>query len=131
VKQLWELRRKTLRLEKKTMHPALERKGLIFFTVAELQRHAYAKQRVNLDHDLAKLSKPNNWLADSSSKPKLALASCFEIASKILTQQYDAKKKNDLAFKHRNWFRDAGTLDDVRSGVDLALEFGSLPKIWE
>jgi hypothetical protein len=130
VKQLWETRRKTLRLEKKTMHPALERKGLIFFAVGELQRHAYSRQGLNLDHDMAKLSKPNNWLGDPSSKPRSALASCFEIASKILTQQSDAKKKNDPSFKHRNWFRDTGTLDDIRSGVDLALEFGALPRIW-
>lgn len=130
VKQLWEARRKSLRLEKKTMHPALERKGLIFFAVGELQRHAYSTQGPNLDHDLAKLSKPNNWLPDPASKPRFALANCFEIASKILTQQYDAKKKNDPSFKHRNWFRDSSTLDDIRSGVDLALEFGALPKVW-
>jgi hypothetical protein len=130
VKQLWGARRKSLRLEKKTMHPALERKGLIFYTVGELQRRAYARQNLDLDHDIAKLSKPNNWLPDVASKPRIALASCFEIASKILTQQYEAKKKNDPSFKHRNWFRDLGTLDDIRSGVELALEFGMLPRIW-
>jgi hypothetical protein len=130
VKQLWETRRKALRLEKKTMHPALERKGLLFFTVGELQRRAHSKGTLDLDHEISKLSKPNTWLPDPDSKPRATLGSCFEIASKILVQQYDAKKKNDPSFKHRNWFRDLGTLDDIRSGVDLALEFGALPKIW-
>ena len=113
VKQLWETRRKALRPEKKTMHPALERKGLIFFAVGELQRHAYVKRNLDLDHEISKLSKPNNWLSDPSTKPRSVLATSFEIASKILIQQYDAKKKNDPSFKHRNWFRDVGTLDDI------------------
>ncbi|MBS1801806.1 MAG: AIPR family protein [Acidobacteria bacterium] len=130
VKQIWENRRRSLRLEKKTMHPALERKGLIFFTIGELQRRSYTKEGLNLDQDLAKLSKPNGWLAIPDSKPKMALASAFEIASKILIQQYDASQKKDSSFKHRNWFREPNTLDDLRSGTDLALEFGALAKLW-
>lgn len=130
VKQLWEGRRRSLRLEKKTMHPALERKGLIFFAVGELQRRAYSKEELDLSHDLAKLSKPNDWFPSANAKPKAAFSSAFEIASKILVQQYDANKKKDPSFKHRNWFRDPSTMDDIRAGADLALEFGAPPRIW-
>ena len=48
----------------------------------------------------------------------------------ILKQQYDVRKKSDPGFKHRNWFREDRTLDDIRSGVDMALALGQLPKFW-
>jgi hypothetical protein len=113
------------------MHPALERKGLIYFAVGELERQNCAKQGWDLNHDLMKLVKPNNWLDDPESKPHIALSKAFEITSKVLAQQYDLKKKTDGdGFKHRNWFRDIGTLADIRSGLELALAFGSPPRIW-
>ena len=55
VKSTWEEFRKTLRSQQKTMHPALERKGLIYFAVGELQRRSYEGQNLNLDHDLQSL----------------------------------------------------------------------------
>jgi hypothetical protein len=130
VKSLWEEQRKRLRSEQKTMHPALERKGLVYFAVGELERLSYAKQGFDLNHDLMKLAKPNSWLADSGSKPYAALSKAFEVGCMVLTQQYDLKKKTDAGFKHRNWFRDAGTLADIKSGLELALAFGSPPRIW-
>lgn len=113
------------------MHPALERKGIIFFTVGELERMSYAKQKLDLNHDLSKLAKPNNWMTNLESDPCAALAKAFEIASKVIVQQYESREKSlGEAFKHRNWFRDASTLDDIRSGLGLALEFGTTPRIW-
>jgi hypothetical protein len=69
-------------------------------------------------------------LADSGSKPSAALSKAFEVGSMVLTQQYDLKKRTDVGFKHRNWFRDAGTLADIKAGLELALAFGSPPRIW-
>jgi hypothetical protein len=132
VKKLWEEHRKTLRNEKMKMHPALERKGLVYFTVGELERHSSAKQKWDLNHDLSKLSKPNSWLSGDSSSSCSALAKAFEIASKILIQQYETRQKSEKdAFKHRNWFREERTLADIRTGIDLALEFGNPPRLWK
>ena len=130
VKSLRDNLRKTLRSKQMTMHRALEHKGLIFFSVGELERQSYAKQKWDLNHDLSKLAKPNIWLAESNTNPCLALAKAFEIASKVLSQQYDIKNTNDPGFKHRNWLRDEKTLNDIRSGLELALEFGCPPRIW-
>lgn len=129
VKSLWEEHRKSLRLKKETMHPALERKGLVYFAIGEVARQAYRKQSWDLDHDLRKLANPNGWLQDEPTAPKRALATAFDVASKVLTQRYDIAKKNP-SFKHRNWFRDQETLRDIREGVDLALVFGTPPRIW-
>ncbi len=128
LKDSWEEKRKALRLKKETMHPSLERKGLIYFAVGELQRMSYQKQGLNLEHDLRKLAKPNNWWPDPSSSPRVALDAAFSIASKVLIQQYDSKKKSSV-FKHRNWFRDPDTLTDIRSGLEFPLDFGFPPRI--
>jgi hypothetical protein len=112
------------------MHPAMERKGLVYYAIGELERQSYAKQGWSLDHDMMKLAKPNAWLSEENSDPKQALLKAFEISSKVLSQQYDAKKKNDAGFKHRNWFRDQETIRAINEGLELALEFGSPPRIW-
>lgn len=131
VRLLRESLRMNLRSQKKTMHRALEHKGLIYFGVGELERQSYAREKWDLNHDLSKLSRPNSWLAENNTKPRLALERAFEIVSKVLSQQYDLKKaKDEIGFKHRNWFRDEKTLDDIRSGIALALEFGVPPRIW-
>jgi hypothetical protein len=130
VKSLWEEHRKSLRLKKTSMHPALERKGLLYYAIGELQRQNYAKEGWSLDQDLTKLSKPNSWIPGLNSGPRQALLKAFDIASLVLSQQYDAKKKNDAGFKHRNWFRDQETIRTVSEGLELALKFGTPPRIW-
>jgi hypothetical protein len=131
VKGLWEETRKELRLKKEAMHPALERKGLIYFAIGELERQSYAKQKWDLDSDLAKLSKPNNWLNTRKSIPCVALNKAFDIACKILIQQYEnSKAAQGTAFKHRNWFRNEQTLVQIRTGLDLLLELANPPRIW-
>ncbi len=129
VKTLWEKHRKLLRSKKQTMHPALERKGLIYFAIGELMRESYKRQKLDLDNDIAKLAKPNDWLTEPVKQPTASLSKSFEICSKVLSQQYDSKKSNSN-FKHRNWFRDEATLEDIRKGLDIALEFGFPPKLW-
>ncbi len=130
VKTLWEEHRKALRAKQLKMPPALERKGLIYFAVGELERQSYAKQGWDLDHDLSKLAKPNNWLTEGRSGSCSALATAFEVVTKVLIQQYETRKKIEPAFKHRNWFREEGTLADIRSGLELALAFGHTPRLW-
>ncbi len=130
VKGLWEEYRKTLRAKQGTMHPALERKGLIYYAVGELERQSYAKRGWSLDQDIRRLAKPNSWLPEEDSAPKQALSKAFDITSKVLIQQYEAKKKNDAGFKHRNWFRDQETIRAINEGLELALEFGDPPRVW-
>jgi|SRR5450631_2760510 len=81
------LRLMSLRLKKETMHPSLERKWLMYFAVGELQRMSYKKQGFDLEHDLRKLAKPNNWWTDPSSSPRVALDAAFSTASKVLIQK--------------------------------------------
>lgn len=129
IKSLWESERRQLRQDKQSMHPALERKGLLYFTVGELERQNYTAQGWDLDHDIRKLAKPNDWLSGGSSDPAQGIQKAFEIARKVLIQRYNAKSKIE-GFKHRNWFRDPDTLGDVREGLSLALELGTPPKLW-
>lgn len=129
VKELWEQFRRRLRNEKQAMHPALERKNLVFFAVGELLRQTYAKEEWDLAHDLSRLAKPNAWRADMSSSPRTALSKAFEIASMVLRQRYETKRTSSPGFKHRNWFRDENTLNEVRAGLELALAFGVPPKL--
>lgn len=130
VRRLWEEKRRQLREQKLTMHPACERKGLIYYAVGELERQNYTKQGSSLDHDLRKLAKPNPWMSNSASQPQTSLRSAFEISMKVLIQQYDARKKGDPNFKHRNWFRDPDTATAIHEGIGLALEFGQPPRLW-
>lgn len=129
LKQLWEEKRKGLRALSESMHPALERKGLIYFAVGELERMSYGRQGLDLNHDLRKLAKPNDWLAAKApDESKVALKKAFELASQVLILQYDAKKKV-TGFKHRNWFREPETLLDIRAGLEMPLAFGYPPRI--
>ena len=89
---------------------------------------SYEKQGIDLEHDLRKLAKPNNWWPDPSSSPRVALDTALNIASKVLIQQYESKKKLPM-FKHRNWFRDLDTLTDIRSGLEFPFAFGFPPRI--
>lgn len=130
LKDYWERQRKTLRLKKETMHPSLERKGLIYFAVGELQRMSYEKQGLDFEHDLKKLANPNKWWSDPSSSTRIALENTFVIASKVLIKLYESEKKSP-EFKHRNWFRDPGTLIEIRSGLEFPLDFGFPPRIWK
>jgi hypothetical protein len=129
VKLLWEARRTELREQKSTMHPSLERKGLVFFTVAEFLRQNYSQNGWPLDDDLRKLVKVNLWMKEPKSEVKVVAAKLFDVASKVLRQQYETKKASEVNFKHRNWFRDPKTLESVSSGVELALQFGPLPRL--
>lgn len=127
LKKIWEEYRRSLRASQMTMHPALERKGLVYFAVAELERQSCKKQNIDLDHDLRKLSKSGSWLPDENSTVHQSLVKAFEISAKVLAQRYDAAKKTSPAFKHRNWFRDQDTLSAIKEGLELALDFGVSP----
>ncbi len=130
IKSLWETHRRTLRLENKTVHPALERKGLVYYALGEFERQNYKRQGWDLNQDLCKLAKPNSWLVETDNAPKHALRNAFDIVSKVLIQRYDNAKKSTVGFKHRNWFRDQDTLSDIKDSLGLALDFGSRPRIW-
>jgi hypothetical protein len=130
VKGFWEDLRKERRSQNLNLHPALERKGLIYFAVGELERLSYSQQKLNINQDLVKLAKPNEWLSAKQNVTKIALAKAFELSTKVLCQQYDQKKENDPNFKHRNWFRDPETLQKVKSGLELAMIFGYPPRLW-
>lgn len=129
VKELWEALRKSKRSQGVNLHPSLERKGLVFYAVGELERLSYLRQGFDVESDLRKLAKPNTWLAEDDTAPKKALSKAFDIAIKVLAREYDQKKANDTNFKHRNWFRDENTLASVKASLELALEFGFPPRL--
>ncbi len=97
VKKLWEDTRKSLRQAEKTMHPALERKGLIYFAVGELERQSYAKQAWNLEHDLQKLAKPNNWLGKPDSPPAPRLPKHSTLHQRFLFKNTTMPKRRRAA----------------------------------
>ena len=112
------------------MPRALERKGLIYFTLGELERQSYAKNSWDLNHDLTRLAKPNAWLVNPKSISCESLRKAYDVASMVLVQQYDLKLMNDPGFKHRNWFRDPQTKVDIEKAIALALAFGTQPRLW-
>ena len=109
------------------MHPALERKGLIYYAVEKFLRQNYSKQEWNLDLDIRKLAKANAWLGEPNSAPQAALSKAYEISSMVLTQRYDETVKNDAAFKHRNPFRDQETIKAINKGTEPCLGIWCVP----
>lgn len=76
-----------------------------------------------------KFARPKAWLSEEDSPPTQALHKAFEVASKVLSQQYDGRK-NDTVFEYRNEFWDQETLKAINEGLRLALEFGLSVRVW-
>ncbi|HLJ25354.1 MAG TPA: AIPR family protein [Candidatus Angelobacter sp.] len=131
IRDKWEADRASHREKQTTLHPALERRWMVYFVVAELLRLAYAKATPDLDSDIGRLSKPS-WLDATENTTKACLRELYEIGTTALTQAYNSRAQAEK-FRHRNWFRVEQTLDDIRQAlVPIPVFRGSnnpLPKL--
>ena len=121
VRRLWEAEKLSVKANEEGLHPALERRWIVYYTVGELLRLSYRSSLEDLDSDIRKLSKPQ-WLDEEENQPKICLAELFAIAKEALRRTYDASAKAEN-FRHRNWFRSDSTLKDIRSWI------GSIPAV--
>jgi hypothetical protein len=101
--------------------PGLERRWMVYYAVGELLRSIYQVRGKDLDADIRRLYKPNDWMDTNKNQTTEALAEVFKLIVTAVNKVYaQASKHPD--FRHRNWFRDDNTL------VDLKAEIGSIPE---
>jgi hypothetical protein len=118
---LWKERRENESAEGRNT-PGLERRWVVYHAVGELLRLIYAGRQTELDADVRKLSKPNDWMDSPGNKVTFALGELFKLASVAINRAYShAAKRND--FCHRNWFRDVNTLTDIKSELAIIPEY--------
>lgn len=115
IREKWEAARASHREKHTSLHPALERRWMVYFVVAELLRLAYAKSPLDFDQDLGRLSKPA-WLDDTENATKACLQELYDIGTTALSQAYDSRSRAET-FRHRNWFRAEQTLEDIRQSL--------------
>jgi hypothetical protein len=113
IRSLWEEEKQRARAKDENLNPALERRWMVYYTMGELLRLSYRSEEDALDSDIRKLSRPQ-WLDQADNPAKACLLELFEIAKVSLIQTYDASAKAEN-FRHRNWFRNETTLNDIRS----------------
>jgi hypothetical protein len=104
--------------------PGLERRWIVYYAVGQLLRLIYRAIGEDLDTDLRKLYKPNDWMDLASNHTKQSLAELFKLSSIAINKAYaQAAKHTD--FRHRNWFRNSGTLADISSELEIIPEYRS------
>lgn len=117
VRALWEEnKRRSLALEE-PLHPSMERRWMVYFTVGELLRLAYKGEPEELDEDLRRLSKPQ-WLDDATAPAKGCLTELYDIVGSALRQAYEADSRATDDFRHRNWFRSDSTLNSIKATLE-------------
>ena len=120
VQTLWKQKREFESSEGRSAL-GLERRWMIYYAVGELLRLIYRVRDRDLDSDIRKLYKPNDWMGCGKNKTTEALAELFKLASTAINKVY-AHASKDPDFRHRNWFRDGNTLLELKS------ELGSIPE---
>jgi hypothetical protein len=119
IQSVWKEKREHDNAEGRNT-PGLERRWIVYFAVGELLRLIYQTRQRDLEADIRRLSKPNDWMDSNKNHTKETLAEVFKLASTAINKVYvQASKHPD--FRHRNWFRDDTTLADIRA------ELGSIP----
>jgi hypothetical protein len=120
VKDLWRVD------SAKEGAPALERRWMVFFAVGESLRIMYGLQKRNYTADVQRLGGP--WWTNKSPIPNPTqeiIKRHTELAFKALRKAYDLSSKTK-DFRHRNWFRQESTLEEIRSNLrdycDIARE---------
>jgi hypothetical protein len=58
VRSLWEEEKRKLQANDEPLHPALERRWMVYYTVGELLRLSYKANEEELNEDLRRLSRP-------------------------------------------------------------------------
>ena len=127
VAELWKQRRERDNDEGKNS-PGLERRWVVLYAVGELLRMIYKEKHLDLDADLRKLSKPNSWMNTPEHPAKAAIAELFKLCVTAVGKAYNqAAKQSD--FRHRNWFRSPGTLNDIRTELEVIPEYRSVHEL--
>ena len=120
IQSLWKEKREHDNADGRNT-PGLERRWVVYYGVGALLRLIYETRQRDLDVDIRKLYKPNDWMDSNKNQAKASLAEIFKLASTAINKVYvQAAKHPD--FRHRNWFRDTNTL------VDINAELGSIPE---
>ena len=120
IQSLWKEKREYDNAEGQPT-PGLERRWIVYYAVGELLRLIYQVRKKDLDADIRRLYKPNDWMVSENNHTKEVLTELFKLAGTAINKVYTrASKGSD--FRHRNWFRDNNTL------VDLKAEIGSIPE---
>jgi hypothetical protein len=115
IRDIWESNRSLLKDQDKPLHPALERRWMVYYAVSELLRLAYTGKASELDDDVRRLAKPS-WLDAPDSAPKACIQELYEIGTTALEQAYSSRAKAET-FRHRNWFRNEHTLTDIKEAL--------------
>ena len=108
------LAREKIKLGESAAKGPLERRWLVFFTVGELLRTAYASQRSpdDLVRDLMHLGNSAEWVYASSPESKRVTAYA-EAACSLLVEDYE-EEEGKTGWSHRNWTRSEKTLERIR-----------------
>jgi hypothetical protein len=117
IEARWKVMRQSEE-DEETASPALERRWIVFYTVGELLRMTYGTRHLDLEADLRFLSKPNKWMTVKDSSTYSAVEELLSLASTALIQAYN-KVCDQPNFKHRNWFRNEKTLQDIRAELKV------------
>jgi hypothetical protein len=120
IQCLWKEKREHDNAEGRNT-PGLERRWVVYYAAGELLRLIYETRKRDLDSDIRKLYKPNDWMDSSKNQAKEALAEIFKLASTATNKVYVHASKHP-EFRHRNWFRDSNTL------IDINAELASIPE---
>jgi hypothetical protein len=121
IHDLWRAKREQDNAEGRSA-PGLERRWIVYFAVGQLFRLIYKSLGADLEADLRRLYKPNDWMDTATNYTKQSLAEIFKLACIAVNKAYaQAAKLGD--FRHRNWFRDLGTLKDIESELEIIPEY--------
>jgi hypothetical protein len=123
IQSLWKEKREHDGSEGRNS-PGLERRWMVYYAVGELLRLIYQVREKDLDADIRRLYKPNDWIGSDKNQTREALAELFKPAATAINKVYSqASKIPD--FRHRNWFRDDNTLTDLRAEIGSILDYKS------
>lgn len=123
IQTLWREKRDEDNTEGRSA-PGLERRWIVYYAVGQLLRLIYRATKQDLDADLRKLYKPNDWMDSPSIQTKRSIAELFKLSSIAINKAYaQAAKHSD--FRHRNWFRSNNTLLDINSELEIIPEYRS------
>jgi hypothetical protein len=105
--------------------PGMERRWLVYYGVGSLLRLIYKARKRDLDADIRKLYKPNDWVGSADGHAKKTLAEVFRLTSTAISKVYVQAEKQ-AGFRHRNWFRNSNTLTDIDAELLSITEYRSV-----
>ncbi|HVB55640.1 MAG TPA: AIPR family protein [Candidatus Acidoferrales bacterium] len=102
--------------------PGLERRWMVYYAVGQLLRLVYDVRQKDLDVDIRRLGKPNDWIDSTKNHARVALSELFRLAATAINKVY-AHSSKQPDFRHRNWFRSEATLKDINSELESITEY--------